>query len=308
MILAVIDCGTNTFNLLIVEVNPDHSVTKVFNTRYAVKLGEGLLSQSIINAAGLHRAHFAFQNFSKIINQHHVEKVLAFGTSAIRDASNGSDFVQSVLNQYGIKIAIIDGNKEADLIYLGVRQAVKLHSNISLIMDIGGGSNEFILANDTKVFWKQSFKMGAARLLEKFSPSDSITPSEIKEIHRYQKEMLQPLFEQIKQHTPTELIGSSGAFDSIIEMIHGELNGEPLTEVKTEYVVDMKQYQVITQLILNSSLIQRQQIKGLVPMRFDMIVISCLMIDFILKELSLKSLRVSTYSLKEGAVFDFLNS
>lgn len=308
MILGVIDCGTNTFNLLIVKVELNNTVTKQFNTRYAVKLGEGLLSQSVINEAGLQRAHQAFQNFTKFIHQHKVEKVIAFGTSAIRDAINGNDFVQSVFNQYGIKIAIIDGNKEADLIYFGVRQAVKLNSNISLIMDIGGGSNEFILANDSKVFWKQSFKMGAARLLEKFSPSDPITQSEIHEIHSYQKTMLQPLLEHVNKFKPFELVGSSGAFDSIIEMIHGELNGEPLTEFKTEYQVNMQQYQQITQMILNSTFLQRQQMKGLVPMRLDMIVISCLMIDFILKELSLTSLRVSTYSLKEGALFDFLNS
>src|SRR5690606_38110235 len=119
---------------------------------------------------------------------------------------------------------------------------------------------------------------------------------------------LQSLFEAVKKFPPLELVGSSGAFDSVVEMINGELNGEPLVDTKTEYEINLNDYSKISRLAVNSTAEQRRKIKGLIPMRFDMIVISCLMIDFILNELHLTRLRVSTHSLKEGALVDFITS
>jgi exopolyphosphatase / guanosine-5'-triphosphate,3'-diphosphate pyrophosphatase len=306
MRLAVIDCGTNTFNLLIVDLANSKSYYKLLKTRVAVKLGEGGINSGFITPVAFQRAIDAMQTFNNLIKEYGVETTLAFATSAIRDASNGNEFVEKIKTQFNINITVIDGNREAEFIYFGVREAVKLTPAVSLIMDIGGGSTEFILANNQQLLWKESFRIGAARLLEKFSPSDPITENEITSVHRYLDEQLQPLLSTIKTFPPVELIGSSGAFDSIIEMIHGELDGEPLMDSKTEYEVNLHQYHHISTLIKKSNILQRKQIKGLVPMRFDMIVISCIMVDYILQNLHLKKQRISTYSLKEGVLIDFI--
>jgi exopolyphosphatase / guanosine-5'-triphosphate,3'-diphosphate pyrophosphatase len=306
MRLAVIDCGTNTFNLLIVDLADNKSYYKLLKTRVAVKLGEGGINKGFIAPAAFQRAIEAMQTFSNLIKEYGVKTTLAFATSAIRDASNGEEFVEKIKAQFNIHITIIDGNREAEFIYLGVKEAVKLVPAVSLIMDIGGGSTEFIFVSNRQLLWKQSFRIGAARLLEKFSPSDPITEKEIQSIHRYLDEQLPSLFDIIKTLRSVELIGSSGAFDSIIEMIHGELDGEPLMDSKTEYEVNLHQYHHISTLVKKSTMLQRKQIKGLVPMRFDMIVISCIMVDYILQTLRLKKLRISTYSLKEGVLIDFI--
>ena len=306
MRLAVIDCGTNTFNLLIVDLADNKSYYKLLKTRVAVKLGEGAINNGFIALSAFQRAIEAMQTFSNLIKEYGVETTLAFATSAIRDANNGKEFVENIKTQFNINITVIDGDREAEFIYFGVKEAVKLMPTVSLIMDIGGGSTEFILANNQKLLWKQSFRIGAARLLEKFSPSDPITEKETQRIHRYLDEQLQPLFKAIKTFSPVELIGSSGAFDSLIEMIHGELDGEPLMDSKTEYDVNLHQYHHISTLAKKSTMLQRKQIKGLVPMRFDMIVISCIMVDYILQNLHLKKQRISTYSLKEGVLIDFI--
>jgi len=117
---------------------------------------------------------------------------------------------------------------------------------------------------------------------------------------------LVPLFDAAKTFLPMELIGSSGAFDSIVEIINGELNGETITESKTCYDINMDNYLHVSRLIKHSTLDERKKIKGLVPMRFDMIVISCLMIDVIIKAFNIPKMRVSTYSLKEGALIDHI--
>lgn len=307
MILAIIDCGTNTFNLLIVKIN-GLQYTKVFNTRVAVKLGEGTINQGYIASLPFNRGIAALAQFKTHLINYNVQKTLAYATSAIRDAKNGEEFVTTAKHNFNIDINIIDGNREAELIYLGNKEASKLNSSTALIMDIGGGSTEFILANGQQIFWKQSFLLGAARLLDMFTISNPITQPEINTLNLYLTQQLQPLFKAITLFPTTQLIGSSGAFDSIIEMIHGELNGEELVKEKICYTINILDYNTVAQLVIKSTLSQRKNIKGLIPMRFDMIVISTLLINFILKSFLINNLQVSTYSLKEGALVEFINN
>ena len=306
MIFAIIDLGTNTFNLLIAEKLPNCSFKKIFNTKVAVKLGEGTINEGIISDVPFQRGINALKQFQQYILDHNVEHVYAFATSAIRSATNGNDFVIQAKKVAGISIKVIDGNEEADLIYHGNKMAVNLSESVSLIMDIGGGSTEFILANKTTIFWKKSYLLGAARLLEKFKLSDPLTKFEEEEFNLYLKNELVSLFEAIKSFAPTELIGSSGAFDSLIDVVSGKFNTPELTDYQTEYALDLKHYHAISAMIKSSTLKERYHIKGLIDMRVDMIVISVLLIDFILKELNLSKIRVSTFSLKEGVISEKL--
>lgn len=306
MIVAVIDCGTNTFNLLITRVINARTCEKLHNDRIAVRLGEGSINAGYISDIPYQRGLIAMQKFSEKIRELKVEKTLAFATSAIRDAANGPEFVQEIQDQTGIAIEIIDGSREAELIYIGNRGAMELSDKVSLIMDIGGGSNEFILCNRTRVFWKRSFRVGAARLLEMFPHASPISEEERNQILSHLDLQLQPLLVAAADHPPVELIGSSGAFDSVVEMICGELNGEPLTAEKTAYEIDLEQYGKISRKVMQCTLEERRQIKGLIPIRVDMMVISCLMIEHILTRLPIKKIRVSSYSLKEGALLDFM--
>ena len=308
MRLAVIDCGTNTFNLLIIEVGLNLKYSKIYNDRISVKLGQGSINQGFIDIEPYNRGIEALKKFKTDINKYEVIKVLGFATSAIRDAKNGVQFINQIKSETSIEITIIDGEREAELIYLGNKEAVQLTPNTSLIMDIGGGSNEFILANNNGLLWKQSFPIGAARMLEKFNPSDPITGAEISAINNYLAAELEPLIIASKKYKPSELVGSSGAFDSVIEIICDSFNGEPVCESKTCYEINMDNYNNVSRLITNSSYNERKNIKGLVAMRIDMIVISFIMIDFILNSLNLSKLRVSSYSLKEGALIDYIKS
>lgn len=302
MTFAVIDLGTNTFNLLIAERMPDSTFKKIFNTKIAVKLGEGTINSGYIADVPFQRGINALKQFQQYLLDHDVEHTYAFATSAIRSAHNGHEFVTQAKKVAGVSIFVIDGNEEADLIYYGNRMAVKMNNSISLIMDIGGGSTEFILADEHTVFWKKSFLLGAARLLERFKLSDPITVDESVDFNAYLKHELAHLFEAVKHYKPTELIGSSGAFDSVVDMIAGEFSTEALNDNHTEYCIDLNHYAFISKKIKESTIKERYHITGLIDMRVDMIVISILLIDFILKELHLHKMRVSTFSLKEGVI------
>ncbi len=302
MVFAVIDLGTNTFNLLIAERLPNFTFKKIFNTKIAVKLGEGTINSGYIADAPFQRGINALKQYQQYLLDHNVEHTYAFATSAIRSASNGNEFVIQAKKVAGISITVIDGNEEADLIYHGNKMAVNMTNDISLIMDIGGGSTEFILANHDTIFWKQSFLLGAARLLEKFKLSDPINDQETLLFNQYLKQELEPLFEAIKLHKPYELIGSSGAFDSVVDVIAGKFNVGGLNDIQTEYHIKIAHYEFISKMIKQSTLKERYHITGLIDMRVDMIVISILLIDFILNEFNLSALRVSTFSLKEGVI------
>ncbi len=303
MRIAVIDLGTNTFNLLVVEKNGDFTYKKLQSARIPVKLGEGTINKGFISELPFNRGINALKEYRKIIDKNDVKKVLALATSAIRSASNGKDFVARAKEEAGIDIEVIDGLREAELIYFGNRAAVKLDNRNSLIMDIGGGSTEFIIGNKSHLIWKESFLLGAARLLEYIEPSDPITEAEIKSLYGHFDKSLGSLKQAIREHGVYELVGSSGAFDSIVEMMAGEYQTVSITEEKTEYLIDLDKYFPLSEKIIKMSYQERLKVKGLIEMRVDMITISCLFVNYIIQEFNLKQLRVSTYSLKEGVIF-----
>ncbi len=303
MKFAVIDLGTNTFNLLIVEISSSKKTfNTLFSTKISVKLGEKAINLGYIADAPFQRGIDALITFKNHITNYEVETVFAFATSAIRSASNGHDFVNEAFAKTQINITVIDGDEEAELIYHGSKMAVNMTADVSLIMDIGGGSTEFILANNQTIFWKQSFLLGAARIFQKFKISNPMTELEELEIKNYLKKEIAPLLLAVKKHKPIELIGSSGAFDSVVDLISEQFNTIQINDSQTEYNVDLINYNVVSELIKKSTTEQRQNLKGLVEMRVDMIIISMLLIDVIVNELNIKQFKVSTYSLKEGVI------
>jgi len=306
--IAIIDLGTNTFNLLIVEVKPDKTYQSLFHTKVSVKLGEGGINKGIIEPIPFQRGIDAINSYKEIIEKYEVEKIHAFGTSAIRDAANGKLFLDAIKQDTSIVVHSISGEREAELIYYGVRNAVQMNSELSLIMDIGGGSTEFIIANKNEIVWKYSFLLGAARLLERFNPSDPIADIQLDELTEYIKQELKPLFQAIKKHPVTELIGASGTFDSFADMIACRFYSPDILNDQTEYTFKLDDFKTIYDSIIKSTKKDRLQMDGLIFMRIDMIVISSILVHFVLSSFEIKKMRLSTYSLKEGVLHELLNN
>lgn len=306
MKIAVIDLGTNTFNLLIVKVNSDKTYSTIFQTKISVKLAEGGMNKGFIADVAFNRGIEAFKTHYSTTQKYQVDKIYAFATSAIRGASNGQEFVESVRNETGINVQVISGDREAELIYYGVRSAVKMTEETSLIIDIGGGSTEFIIANKNQIFWKQSFLLGAARLLEMFPPSDPITDKEIDVFNNHLNNELQPLFEAYTKYPVCELIGSSGSFDSLAEMIAHRFYTPDILDNAKEFTFDLGNCEEIYNSIIKSTNVERLHMKGLVAMRVDMIVVSSIIVNFVISSFEIERMRLSTYSLKEGVIYEVL--
>lgn len=291
---------------MIVDVISSDETKLIYKEKIPVKLGEGGINNDIISHSPFMRGLKALKSLKEKLDRHQVNKVMAFATSAIRSATNGRDFVQKAKAETGIDIEVISGNREAELIYYGVQKALDIGDERSLIMDIGGGSTEFIIADKEKIYWKHSFDLGAARLLEEINPSDPITKAEVKRLKAYLDQQLDLLWSAVELFPVKTMIGSSGSFDSLAEMIYYKFNTEENPMVKTEYHFDINHFELIYRMILESTIEKRFKMKGLAAMRVEMIVVAVIMIRFVFKKLSLKNMRLSTYSLKEGVMYEYL--
>src|SRR5688572_30641523 len=211
MKIAVLDLGTNTFHLLIADVGNDSTWNLLHRKRVTVKLGKGGIYKNLISSSAYLRGMRALEKFRDALKEFNVKKVFTYGTAAFRSAANGEQFLIEAKARFGLNIDIITGLEEANFIYNGVRQAVKLGGDKSLIMDIGGGSVEFVIANENRIFWKKSYKLGAALLLEKFTPQDPLRKVDTRNILTYLEDNLISLEQACKKYKPQQIIGSAGS-------------------------------------------------------------------------------------------------
>lgn len=305
--IAIIDLGTNTFNLLVVEGSEDASYKILHADKQPVKLGQGGITKKLIAPDAFERGVVAVKYYVGVAHEYKVDRIFAFGTSAVRGASNGLDFVNALKDETGVDVQVVSGDKEAEYIYYGVRQAINLAGDTSLIMDIGGGSTEFIICNADEIFWKGSFDLGVTRLLELFTPSDPVTIEDVDHLEIHFEDVLEPLFDAIKSYPSSILVGSSGSFDSFAEMIAWQMHNPRVLEGKTGYEFDLLEFSKLHQYLLLSTLDQRLQMKGLIQMRADTIALAAIFVNYILQKLHLNRMRLSTYALKEGVVSLLLN-
>jgi len=302
MRIAILDLGTNTFNLLIADYTSKDNFQILFKTKRSVKLGQNGINEKIITSEAFERGLKALRNHNDLIQKHNVEKTFAFATSAIRNAKNGSDFVAAIKLEFNIEVTVITGENEAELIYYGVKQAVNLTSEKVLILDIGGGSNEFIIANNNEIFWKQSFNLGIARLIEKFPPSNPIKKEEIETIHIYLEATLDSLFEALNTYPITTLVGASGSFDTLRRLNSKTYEAPDTIRDIPFYEISIEKYLELHKILINSTTEERIQMKGLELMRVEMIVLASIFINFIVSKAKIKRLIQSDYALKEGVI------
>lgn len=299
------DLGTNTFHLLITEGDISN-FKAIVHQHIGVKIGEGGINKGIILPAAFERGINTMKDFQDLIAANHVGRVKAIATSALRNASNGKDFIDQVKAETGINIEIIDGDREAAYIYQGVKAAGLLSSQNSLILDIGGGSVEFIICNSGQLIWKQSFEIGAARLMERFHHTDPIPPASIEALNLYLDHTLADLFEAVKQTPVTQIIGSSGAFETFAELIELERTDSfDLKKIKA-YDFDEQELLGVTDRMILSTHADRAGNKGIIPVRVDMIVMASLVTRYVMQKLDIKNVALCTYSLKEGVLAEML--
>ena len=303
--VAVIDLGTNTFHILIAEVEAGGSYRIAERLRIPVMIGKGGINQGLITEEGQQRALEALQQFADIIKARNIEHVRATATSAFRNARNGAALVQRIREETGIVVDVINGNREAEYIFGGVQEALSLGQEPVLVMDIGGGSVEFILSSNQQIRWKQSFEIGAQRLLDRFDIQDPISDENREELTAYFHETLADLLTAGQQWPPSTLVGASGTFETLCD-IHAHQHHLTVADDACELPMSAGSFSDILQELMQKNRAERLAMSGMVEMRVDMIVVAAWLIQFVLEELGIKKLRVSAYALKEGVLQELI--
>ncbi|MFT6746252.1 MAG: exopolyphosphatase/guanosine-5'-triphosphate,3'-diphosphate pyrophosphatase [Glaciecola sp.] len=306
MNVAVIDLGTNTFNLLIASIE-GKSFRAKYVTKEFVQLGKGGINSKIIQDDAFQRGLNTLARFKEKATSMSCDRIICIATSAIRNAANGNNFVTTVKQNLHLEIEVIDGNTEAEYIYLGAKQAIQPTYENMLIMDVGGGSTEFIICNEDKIFWKQSFEVGAARLFEGFHKSNPISKEEVVAIEDHIQEILKPLLDAVNKFGFAGLIGCSGAFSSFATIIMHIEDNDDMIDSPTEYLFDIKKFFHIHNDLLKSTLEERLELKGLIKQRAPMIVVGSILTNYILRTFNVTKFELSKYALKEGVIMDFIN-
>lgn len=297
MTLAIIDLGTNIFHLRIVNTLPDGSFEEVFRKSRFVKLAsEGI---GTIGPEPFQRGLECLQDYAQILSEHQVNKTRAIGTAALRTASNGSAFIQSVKEKTGLEITLIDGDQEAHYIHKGVEQAVPFGADKKLVMDIGGGSVEFIIADQEQVYWAQSFPIGMAILYGRFHHSNPISPTEIQAINHFLDQHLAPLAEALTIHEISALVGTKGTFDVLAAQFSREKLGPHCAVLPISLLPELPAF---FDRIIHSTKSERLLMPEVPDDRIDMIVVGLILIRSILNLSKVPRLLVSDYDVKEGVL------
>ncbi len=295
--IAVLDLGTNTFHLLISRPRAN-GFEEIFRERRFVKLAENGIDR--IHETPFQRGLEALGYFRERLDEYGVQKLKAFGTAALRTASNRQEFIEQAWEKYRIKVELISGEEEARLIQLGVAQAVPSRLENDLIMDIGGGSVEFIIANSAEIIWSASFPVGVAVLYKKFQHHDPILPEELTALNQFLFRTLQPLVEALAQSPCTRLIGASGTFD-VLENLAPVKNIHPLYSE-----IPLVLFPKIYDQLIHSTLTDRQCLKGIPPERAEMIVVAMELLRWVITESEVTDLAISSYAMKEGIMAELL--
>ena len=294
----VIDLGTNTFHLLIVQVDEDGHFREIHRESRFIKLAENGIET--IGDAPFQRGIQTLIYFKKIIDNNQLTDCVALGTAALRTASNGSTFIKQIESITGITPKIISGQEEARLIHNGVRHAVPLSAQKSLIMDIGGGSVEFIIADEEGIIWSESFPVGVAVLFKNFHHNNPIAFKEIKDLTTYLQTTLKPLIDEIKNHKLANLIGASGTFDVLENVL---VKNKPHPHYSN---LDSQKFYPYYEKIIATTIEQRLKMPDLPTNRADMIVVALVLIKFILEVAHIQQITISAYAMKEGLLYDLI--
>lgn len=298
---AIVDLGTNTFNLLVVEHGP--SVTGfsiVDSVELPVFLGRGGIEQGVIAPDAFERGLDALRSHAASAKELGASSCVGFGTSMLRNAHNARDFLSAAHEQCGVEITVIKGDEEAELILEGVRLAVPFSARPALVMDVGGGSIEFILATDKALMWKRSFELGVTRIRDRFSFSDPMTTEEQFRLSDHFDAQLEPLWNIIDRHEPHELIGSAGSFDSLAAMVQAD-RGNAHDPNSTSLAFNALEFDALKDRLMAMDRTERLMVPGLPEHRVDTIAIALVAIEQVIIAGGIRELRWSRYALKEGA-------
>ncbi|MCL6219118.1 Ppx/GppA phosphatase family protein [Zunongwangia pacifica] len=304
--IAAIDLGTNSFHAVLVDIYPDGSFRTVNKLKEMVSLAEKGMEDRLSRQA-MDRGLEALKRIKFLCESHNVEQILAYATSAIREAKNGGDFIKEVIDEVGIRVRAISGKMEAEMIGLAIKHSVVIEDEMVLMIDIGGGSVEFIIGNREEFVYYNSLKLGVARMAATFVDSDPIKKDTIKSLESHYEDKLADVIKLAKQHEVKTIIGSSGTMENIAEMVAGR-NDITAARTLNELTFKKEAYIDFYHEFIKLDKKGRLKEKKLEGKRVDIINPGVLLLKFLIEECSIEEIKISEGALREGMIINYINN
>lgn len=309
-ILAAIDVGTNSIHMVVVKIQPDlPAFTIVDREKETVRLGDFNDTTGGLSETAIERAIKALKRCCAIATSLQAEDIVAVATSAVREASNGQEFIERVYNEVGLAVNLISGTEEARRIYLGVLSGVEFNGQPHAIIDIGGGSTELILGTGEPHRFLSSTKVGAVRLTAQFVSTDPISDAEFSTLRAYVRGMLEPnttgLKHNLKPEEPIQLLGTSGTIECLAAVIAAERLGlvpDPLNGFQMTYEEVSRQVETLRQ----TTYAERLALPEMSPRRAEIIVAGAVILQETMDLLGAESITICERALREGVVVDWM--
>ncbi len=306
--LAAVDIGTNSFHLVIAEVEGNSGNFKILGReKEIVRLGTGSTDMKYLADDAITRGIETLKRFKGLADSADAP-LRAIATSAVREANNQNEFIERALKEAGVKIEIASGFEEARFIYLGILQALPVFDKKILLIDIGGGSTEFLIGKRREVIYDNSLKLGAIRLTQRFFNSEKTESKAVKDCRKFIRGTMNPVTRQIENYSFESVIGSSGTIANIANMIRTAKNGESENRLNNFTFTKDELHEVTEKIIDAKTEKQRLKIPGLDPSRADIITAGALILEQIFKELGIKQITISDYALREGIILDIIEA
>ena len=307
--VAAIDVGTNSIHMVLAAVNQQlRSFSVLMTEKTSVRLGERDPETGNLTVEAMERAMLALSHYRQLAESHGVHAVVGAATSAVREAGNGRDFLDLVEGKLGLQVDLVDGWEEARLIYLGVLSAMDFAGEPHLILDIGGGSTELILADSHDTRSLSSLRVGAVRLAQDFGSQGASTAERVQFLKTFIQGMLEPAVAKVQQRLAVGespvLVCTSGTAMAVGSLLALRLGttAQGLNGLR----FGLGHVQELMRELVRLDVEQRRQLPGLSERRADIIVTGGLILETAMELLNLQEMVLCKRALREGLIVNWM--
>jgi exopolyphosphatase / guanosine-5'-triphosphate,3'-diphosphate pyrophosphatase len=309
-IIAAIDIGTNSIHMVVVQIEPSlPAFTVIAKEKDTVRLGDRDLATGELTNEAIERSLNTLRRCQELAISLGAEQIIAVATSATREAPNGEDFLVLIEEELGIVVNLISGKEEARRIYLGVLSGMDFNEQPHIIIDIGGGSTEVVLADIHEPRFLSSTKIGAVRLAKEFVTTDPISDGELKVLRAYVRGMLErpvaEIWQNLQLNEVPRTIGTSGTIETIA-VIHAKEKLGAVPDPLNGYEIGYEDIEKIVGRLAKMSYKERLEVSGLSDKRAEIIVPGAVILLETMNMLKLNSIVMSERALREGMIVDWM--
>lgn len=306
MKLAALDIGSNSIHMVVVEAEPGRDLRILDREKDMARLGDSAFADGRLSASVQARALSTISRFLHLARRRGVDAVIAAATSAVRESDNGRQFLALVRRETGQHVALLGEHEEARLIYLAVRDAVDLRGAPSLIVDVGGGSAETIVADATAMRFAASLPLGVLRLNAAFDGSRPFGARRRERLRRHVRRLLEATAAAARAAGVGRVVGTAGTVNAMARLHLASAGADPDGDAPSVVRLRAAEVHDLAESLLSMPLRRRERLPGMDPARADTLPLGTVVIDEVLSAVRAEEIRTCRAAVREGLILDYL--